>query len=179
MQYVIAYNYLCLFALLEMIIKDSTTGAYTQKEMAEVFGVTVPYGYETDLNNVKYSANQNMYGAKLSAEMIQEYFDTHGIGLKISYIDGLRLPEIDIEERLADYLNKNKYIILAYSYGVLSNMSSYNALGHVALLEKVNKDDTIVIYDPGPREAGTKLVNIWKMYDAIQRKGGVYVFERC
>ena len=50
MNYVIADNYLCLFALLEMILKQNNVNI-SQYELAEKAGITVPDGYKTEIKN--------------------------------------------------------------------------------------------------------------------------------
>ena len=178
MNYVIAENYLCFLALLEMIIEDATNLKITQQELVEEFGIIVPNGYKVNYNNIKFSTIENDYGVKISKEKLQEFFDIKGIGLRVSYIDGACINELDLDVRLARYLKEKKYVILAYSYGVLYNKSKHNRLGHVALLEKVVGEDIIQIYDPGPDDEGVKKMSILKMYDAMRKKGGLYIIEK-
>mgnify|MGYP001623916107 CR=1 FL=1 len=52
----------------------------------------------------------------------------------------------------------------------------YFDLGHVSLLEQVINDDLIQVYDPGPDAPGKKNVRISDMYDAMRKKGGLYIF---
>ena len=178
MKYVIAENYLCFLSLLEMIIEDATSLKMTQQDLAEEFGITVPHGYKTEFNNIKFSSVENDYGVQISEEKLQEFFDEKGIELRIKYIDGTRINELDLDVRFAKYLKEKKYVILAYSYGVLYNKSNHNSLGHVALLEKVIGEYIIQIYDPGPDEAGVKKMGILKMYDAMRQKGGLYIIDK-
>lgn len=178
MKYVVAENYLCFLSLLEMIIEDATSLKMTQQDLAEEFGITVPHGYKTHFNNIKFSSVENDFGVQISEEKLQDFFDEKGIGLKIKYIDGTRINELDLDVRFAKYLKEKKYVILAYSYGVLYNKSNHYSLGHVALLEKVIKGDIIQIYDPGPDEAGIKKMGILEMYDAMRQKGGLYIIDK-
>lgn len=177
MKYVIAENYLCLLSLLEMIIEDATGLKITQRDLAEEFGITVPQDYKTELRNIKFSSVENDYGVEISEDKLQEFLDKKGIGLKARFIDGICINELDFDERLARYLEEKKYVILAYSYGELYNKCNHAILGHVALLQKVIGEGSIRIYDPGPDEAGIKEISIFKMYDAIRRKGGLYIID--
>lgn len=58
---VVAENYLCFLALLEMVIENEQGVMITQYDMAEEFGVTIPVGYELNVNNICYSNNDNEY----------------------------------------------------------------------------------------------------------------------
>lgn len=178
MNYVIAKNYLCFLTLLEMIIEDFANIKITQQNIAEEFGITVPYGYKTEVNNVRFSSVENDFGVEISEKNLQNYFDKENLGLRVKYIDGLRISELDLDFRLKKYLEEQKYVILAYSYGILYNNYRYDSLGHVALLEKVIEDDVIQVYDPGPDKAGSKKINIFKMYDAMKKKGGLYLIDK-
>ena len=54
-----------------------------------------------------------------------------------------------------------------------------NDVGHVVLLEKIDTQlDTLQIYDPGPRNHGSKVVKIDDMVYAMKRRGGIYLFEK-
>lgn len=177
MRYVIAENYLCFLSLLEMIIEDATGLKITQQDLAEEFGLIVPHGYNIGINNIKSSSVENDYGVKIFEEKLQEFFDEKGIGLRIKYLDGTRINELDLDVKFTRYL-KEKNVILAYSYGVLYNKFNHDSLGHVALLEKVSGEDIIQIYDPGPDDAGVKEMCILKMYDAMRKKGGLYAIDK-
>ena len=56
MKTVIAKAYLCFDALLEMIISLADSPArFTQTDLAEILGITLPTGTPTTINNVQYS----------------------------------------------------------------------------------------------------------------------------
>lgn len=177
MKYVIAENYLCFLALLEMIIGDATLSNVTQQEIAEELGVVVPYGYETDIKNKKYSNIENDYGVNVSEEAVQNLFVKMKLNLSIKYIDGVRLNEIDLDCKLTRYIKERKYIIFAFSYGALYDKKEHINLGHTVLLENLVDDNIIQIYDPGPDASGQKRINIFKMYDAMKVKGGLYIIS--
>ncbi|MDO5156389.1 MAG: hypothetical protein Q4D51_10535 [Eubacteriales bacterium] len=178
MNYVIAENYLCFLALLEMVIYEATGLKITQRQLAEEFGIIVPYGCKININNIMYSYVENDLGVMISEKRLQTFFDKNGIGLRIKYIDAIHINELDIDVRFGKYLREKKYVILAYSYGMLYNKFNHSSLGHVALLEEVRGEDIIQIYDPGPDEAGVKEISILRMYDAMRKKGGLYIIDK-
>lgn len=178
MKYVVAENYLCFMALLEMIIEDSIGIRISQRDLAEEFSVTVPVDYVTDIKNVKYSSVENDYGVQVTEKKLQSFFNKNKLELSVKYIDGIHINELELDERFAKYLKEEKYVIFAHSYGSLYNKENCNNLGHVALLENIIRDGVVQIYDPGPDEAGIKQVNILKIYDAMRIKGGIYIIDK-
>ena len=176
MNYVIADNYLCLFALLEMILKQNNVNI-SQYELAEKAGITVPDGYKTEIKNVKYSSIQNDYGVAISTSLLQEIFDDVSVDIHVSYLDGLHTDEVGLTSVLRKRLAEGQYVILTFSYGVLYNKEQYADLGHASLLKKVLDEDWIQIYDPGPDSPGIKDVRISDMYEAMRKKGGAYFLD--
>ncbi len=180
-RYVIADNYLCFCALIEMILDDSYGIKVSQYELAEVFGVTFPTGTKTIIKNAKYSDKDNELGLHICLEEINHYFEINNIRLKLSYrhINQFDTDEIDEFNKIS--FRKNKYIIYAFCYGKLFNKIDLYDIGHSVLLEEVLSDRIIKIYDPGPVGYGSKDVSRYEMYDAMRsgsnRLFGIYVFE--
>lgn len=110
MKYVIAENYLCFLLLLEMIIEDAIGLKITQQDLAEEFGVIVSHGYNIGINNIKSSFIENDYGVKISEEKLQEFFAEKGIELRIKYLDGTRINELDLDVRFARYLKEKNML---------------------------------------------------------------------
>lgn len=175
MNYVVADNYLCFLALLEMILREK--GArITQYDLAEMTSVVIPEGYSVRIKNVRYSTCQDDYGVSVTPPTLRKVFSELGISIDVLYLDALRINEFELDELLQEYLSQGKYVVFAFSYGVLYNKNPYFDLGHVSLLEQVINDDLIQVYDPGPDAPGKKNVRISDMYDAMRKKGGLYIF---
>lgn len=178
MKLVIAKEYLCFDALLEMIISRAYSSAYfTQIDLAEIFGVTIPEGTHTPINNVRYSNDIKDCGTNICVGDINYFFHNNSIPLHISYISSKYIDELNF----VDIIKRNSlaYIILAFCYGLLYNEPQNNDVGHVVLLEKIDTEtDTIQIYDPGPRNHGSKTVKVDDIVYAMKRRGGVYLFEK-
>lgn len=172
MDYVVADNYLCFLALLEMILKEKGINI-SQYDLAEKVGVTVPEGYHTIIKNIRYSTTQNDYGVAITPYALQEVFNELKINIQVSYLDALHINEMALDSILYQRLSEDQYIIFAFSYGVLYNKETYYDLGHVSLLQEFISNDRIRIYDPGPNAPGIKDVRLSDMYDAMRRKGGI------
>lgn len=177
-NYIVAESYLCFMALLEMIALETTPDNHlTQYDFAELFGITVPVGTKTPIKNVQYSANIEDFGTNICVKEINKFFEKNMIPLQLSFISSCYFDEITF----ADTIQKNggEYMVFAFCYGLLYNEPQNNDIGHVVLLEKIDTGtDTIQIYDPGPRNHGSKTVKVDDMVYAMKRRGGIYLFEK-
>lgn len=179
MENVIAENYLCFPALLEMIIGDALKININQYEIAEHFGIIVPYGYKKIINNQKESSSPFDFGIKIDLNQIQKFFSLNNVLLNVEYYDINRIQDVYFSNFLKKHLKQKKYIICTYSYGFLNSKEYANELGHASLITDVNENDNITIYDPGPDNYGYKIVNEWLLYDAIRYKhGGIFIFSK-
>lgn len=179
MREVIAENYLCFCALLEMIITDGQKIKITQYKIAEKFGVTIPYNYKINVKNVNFSCNTIEHGVHITESALNDFFCKEKINLHAKYLQVNPYEELFIDEYENKNLRLNKYIIYTYSYGYLFHFPDAFDVGHVALLQDVISDHELLIYDPGPKNSGLKNVNRHEMYDAIRyRHGGVYLLEK-
>lgn len=176
---VVAENYLCFLALLEMIIESEQKIKITQYDMAEEFGVTIPIGCKININNISYSNIEREYGVHLNEEKLNIFFAKNGINIHATYFHINPFEELEIDEFDKGKLRERKHIIYTFSYGDLFCESENLDIGHVALLWEVVSEDELLIYDPGPRDAGLKKIKRHNMYDAMRcRHSGVYVLER-
>ena len=179
MRLIIADNYLCFESLLEMILSDvNPSSHFTQTDLAELFGITIPKGEHTIIKNVHYSNNIEEYGTNVCVEDINNFFDINSIPLKLTFLSSNHLDEMTFGEQIAMKI-ESAYIVFAFSYGVLYNEPHNHCVGHVTLLEHIDaKADLIQVYDPGPRNPGSKIFNIDDMLYAMKRRGGVFFFTR-
>lgn len=179
MNHIAAKEYLCFDALLEMIISDSASQCYfSQTDLAEIFGITVPVGTQTSIKNVKYCNDTKNFGTNICTGEINDFLCEKSIPLKLSYISSSYIDETTFIDMIVEQ-NKKAYIVFAFCYGLLYNEPKNNEVGHVVLLEKIDtQTDTIEIYDPGPRNHGIKTVKIDDMVYAMKRRGGIYLFEK-
>lgn len=179
MNYIVANNYLCFNALLEMIISDTNSSSqFSQVDYAELFGITVPFDTQTSIKNVKYSNDITKCGTSICVKDINDFFRKNKISLQLSYISSNYFDEMTFSHIIASK-SKSAYIVFAFCYGVLFDEPRNIDVGHVALFESIDvKNDTIKIYDPGPRNHGSKIVKSDDMLYAMKRRGGLYLFEK-
>lgn len=180
MNYVVAENYLCFYALLEMVLFDVGIKKFRQYDLANEFGVVVPNGYSIPnvYKNVSFSDDVFNHGAHIDKDKINCFFKINNIGLKMSYQAESIWSEHDYDKYMCSPIEEKRYYIYAFSYGYLYNESRNYRVGHVALLLNCKEGNLLEIYDPGPRNAGKKTVNRNIMHDAMDEiYGGVYFIE--
>lgn len=124
--------------------------------MAEEFGVTIPVDYELNVNNICYSNNDNEYWVHLIEKILNEFFEKKNINIRATYFHINPFEDLEIDEYDKFELREGKYIIYTYSYGDLFRESDKLDIGHVALLWDVVSENELLIYDPGPKNAGIK-----------------------
>lgn len=180
MRDVVAKNYLCFLALLEMIIEDTIGATFINQDyLAEYFGITVPYDYKISIKNVHYSNIDREFGVHIDENILNNFFVNVGIPMRANYITVNEFEENEIDDINCDFLRKGKYIVYTFSYGALYREKDTYGFGHVVLLDKVISEDSLQVYDPGPRDCGHKIVNRHTMYDAMRYvRGGIYVFSK-
>ncbi len=178
-NYIVAKNYLCFMALLEMIVAETNPHShFTQIDFAELYGITIPIGENTSIKNVRYSNNIEECGADIRIKEINDFFKKNMITLQLSHIPSNYFDEMVFNDLIVEK-SKVAKIIFAFCYGILYNEPHNNTVGHVALFESIDvKNDTIKIYDPGPRNHGSKIVKTDDIVYAMKRRGGIYLFEK-
>lgn len=178
-NYIVAKDYLCFMALLEMLISDTNSYThFTQTDLAELFGITVPIGEYISIKNVRYTNNIEECGTSVCVKEINDFFEKNMIPLQLSYISSCYFDETSFSNLLVEK-SRSSYVVFAFCYGILTNEPQNRNIGHVALLESIDpKADKIRIYDPGPRNHGNKVVSVDDMVYAMKRRGGIYLFEK-
>lgn len=178
MKYVIAENYLCFYALLEMIIEDMTGQKIEQNILAEQFGIKVPQHHQTNIMNVSRASEDYELGAVIDAEKINAYFVYKNLCIKMEYKGAEKIPEYNVEQQLKRMFKTNGALIAGVSYGVLYNIPEYRELGHCILIEDI-AGEYADIYDPGPKDSGKKRIKIEHLYEAMRiRSGAFFIFNK-
>ena len=175
MKSIIAENYLCFFAVLEMILKDIGYKNYNQYNLANYLGVVLPPNIEIKgVNNVSFGNSESDYGYHLNIDKLGSFFKSNNIPLTIEYISANPFGNYPG----ATYIFKEKYVIVFYSYGSLYREPQNYDISHASLLMKNEVEGKVEIYDPGPRNSGAKTVLVSSLRDAIyDSEGGVLILS--
>lgn len=176
MKEVIAINYLCLYAMIEMVLKDIDEMNWDQIQLANQFGVVLPEGNSINgIDNVTYCIDERKCGAHINIESLNSFFSMENIPLRATILDSNPFNCYDE----AETNDRNKYIVYLYSYGSLNNDPKKRNIGHASIKISDIRNGIVSIYDPGPVGAGIKEVRLSKLYDAIgESNGGILIIER-
>jgi hypothetical protein len=175
MKIVRAENYLCFFALLEMILGDINISDFDQFSIADNFDVVFPEGYAKTAKKCRFSDETKQLGAHIDDKVINSFFKSMGLPCSCAYIPYNYICELSFDEMLSEMIKTGVYIIAVYSYGLLNNDSETYETGHAGLVRKIISSDEVELYDPGPKNNGYKTVRISSLFDAIRyRSGGIY-----
>lgn len=170
---IVAENYLCFAASLEMVLHDRWNLEVTQYEIAESLGVFVPQDFELAVKNKFICNDVRELGIHLDASQVNLLFKKYKLNVQTEYIPACRINEALFEDTVLSYLKHDINIICAYSYGFLYNIKKLYNVGHTSLICDVTKLG-IKIYDPGPAKSGFKEVDEFLLYDAIRaHEGGI------
>ena len=170
MKYIQAENYLCFAALLEMILGDVGVG-YTRFEIAENLGVTLPLRAKGRLKGAEYSNNEFEWGIKVDSGKLNEFFRKNKINLHAEYIH--TTPYTMLEEKIKKW--NQCYVIFLFSYGELIGNSELQEMGHAMLFINMVDSQNIRVYDPGPNDCGEKVINCYRLEEAMYRRRAGYV----
>ena len=176
MKYVVGEDYLCMYAIIDIILKDIGIKIYDQYKLANYFGVTLPENYNIkSVENIKIGESSFEYGSHIDSKQLNKFFDEENIPLTSNYL----LSNPFGEYPNATYIKKQRYIIFQYSYGSLYKDSQNYFVGHCSLLVDNVKQGMIKIYDPGPRDFGEKSISEARMLDAVyDNRGGIFIISR-
>lgn len=68
--------------------------------------------------------------------------------------------------------------VLIYARILLYNISELIDCGHVGLITAIDRFENIIMYDPGPKNPGVKVVKDENLYCAMRkRSGGLVVIK--
>ena len=120
-DYVVANDYLCFMALLEMIVSEACPEFhFSQTDFAEQFGITIPFGENTSIKNVHYSDDIRECGTHICINNINDFFKRNMIPLHLSFISSCFFDEINFSNIIIEK-SKNCHIVFAFCYGLLFN----------------------------------------------------------
>jgi hypothetical protein len=166
-------NYLCVATLLELILKNY--GYNTDRyEIANYYGVNIPP--DAKISNVQHyyhTEDKNKLGIIMNSNSINDLFDHLSIKLTEKYISINTLLEESFVSTVQKMIEKS-YVICGYDYGYVFDEPRNICLGHVSIITEIT-DDSVMIFDPGPRNFGIKKLDTYRLFCGIKnRKDGLW-----
>ncbi len=178
-KFVKARPYLCVAAVLEMVIKAYIPMCdISQNEIANFFGVGVEKGALPPVSNFYIVNEDEDIGIHIHEDSINSLFRTFNLSLEEDYIHISKLADYEFEDVLNELISKGNTLICGYSYGRLYNIKEKYDIGHVSIVTSVLQRK-VQLLDPGPLDAGVKEVDIEDLYYAIRyRHDGIWKIKR-
>ncbi len=165
-----ADNFCCIGAVLETILIRHNYTNYSQYDIINEFGLTMPKTAKVSekINNITFSDNPNDWGVKLELDSLNNFFKKNDIRLEEKYISIKEMADYSFELTLKS-ISREFDIVFGIDYGRLYNISDSYNIGHVCIFLKV-EGNNIIYLDPGPRNYGECKVNLDDLYSAIKSK---------
>lgn len=178
MELIRAEKFLCVFSLMETILKDIGISNWDQLAISKEFDIVVPFGYSGPISNARFSDKAWEFGAHLDLMSMNKFLNQSGSGYQCKYFPWNYMTEITFEETIGDELLAGNYLLVTFSYGNLYKEHDLDDIGHSGLVLGID-GDYIQMYDPGPRAYGVKNIRFFNLFDAIRKKqGGMYSFYK-
>jgi hypothetical protein len=175
-----AEPFLCVAALLQHIVHHELGREIKQYEIADYFGVNVPFGYIGQINAFNETDDPNKWGITVNNNALNAFFKSFNIPLVEKYFPISGYTDWSFEDFLLKEINSENYIVCGFDYGFLFEGHNANNIGHVCLILTVDKsENTVQIFDPGPEQFGVKWVTAFELFCAIHKKhDGVWKISR-
>lgn len=173
-----ADEFCCTGAVLEAILIRNNYKKYSQYDIINEFGLTVPKTAKVfeKINNITYSDNPNDWGVKLEYDSLNTFFKKERINLVEEYISIREIADYRFELTLKS-ISDEFDVVFGFDYGRLNNIPDSYSIGHVGLLLKLEGENLLYL-DPGPRNYGVRKVNIDDLYIAIKNKSdGLWIIK--
>ena len=168
-QIVVAEPNWCVPAALEMVLKHHGINSLTQWEIAGCLDI-VPASDKVE---------HNKWGAKIKQNTLNDLFVRNAIPLREKYISISQfMDEFFMSQKLAELLLRNVSIICGYNYTSLFGCRE-DFFQHVSIVVDILPDFSgILLLDPGPKDAGYKVVKSDDLFYAIKAaKDGLWCIE--
>jgi len=176
--YIKADDFCCFGAVLEAILIRNNYKKYSQYDIINKFGLTVPKTATVSekIKNITYSDTPNDWGVNLEYDSLNTFFKKEGINLVEEYISIREIADYRFEFTLKS-ISDEFDIAFGFDYGRLNNIPDSCGIGHVGLFIKTEGENLLYL-DPGPRNYGVHKVNIDALYRAIKNKSdGLWIIR--
>ena len=174
-----ADDFCCIGAVLETILIRHNYTNYSQYDLNNEFGLTIPKTAKVSakISNIKFSDNPIDRGVKLELDSLNNFFKKNDIHLEEKYISIKEIADYSFELTLK-HISPEFDIVFGFDYGRLYNIPDLYNIGHVGIFLKL-EGNNILYLDPGPRNHGECKVNIDDLYSAIKSKSdGLWIIKK-
>lgn len=180
---VVARPYLCVCALLEMIIHSVWDRGPGQVEIAEYLGVQVPPRYQDEaITNIHQTDDPRKWGVVVRDDAINRLFLDYSIPMKEEFFSINLFEDWAFEDKLRNLVDAGAHIICGHAAGALysapldaASLRYGHAIAVLDLVASKRLDQDVLVYDPGPAEPGELRIPAWRLFAAIKaRSDGIW-----
>jgi hypothetical protein len=180
----IAGNYLCFAACLQIAAKETAGVELHQIDVANHLGVVLPVGFdcsrlvEQGFTNIRFESDGLLWGITPVSADINAALNLTNPRLECRFESISIFQDWEFEERLSTLVKTGHFPIVCFDYNSLTGKTGIENLGHCAVVYRVRGAAArcvVDIYDPGPKDAGFRTVDAETLYLACRkRRGGVW-----
>jgi hypothetical protein len=175
-------NFLCLPSVLEIILFENNIDHINRYDIANYFGVVVPYNYgklPAQVFNIVYSNDENKLGILIRNNSINDFFCHFELPFVETYYPINLIAEYDFCEFVNRLLQKQNYVVCGVPSDYLESKSK-SKIGHLLLIyDTYIKQDKVDVFDPGPKNFGCKTISAMDLHYSIKIKNdGIWAIRR-
>lgn len=187
---VVAKPYLCFAACLQVAIKATLGTDLDQVAIANYLGVVLPEGddvselLDAGVTNLTFNqGSPSLWGINPVLTEINAALKSERTPLFCEFERISLFQDWEFEERVFALTASHQFPIVGFDYGYLLGTLRPGDQGHCAVCYGVQGPHgrcSVELYDPGPREAGIRIVDSQELYYAARKKqhGGIWRLSR-
>lgn len=157
-EIVIAKPNWCVPAVLEMLLIHCGIKTLSQTEIAE----------QLDIVPAEGKIDHKKWGAQIKNNTINDFFKANSIKLHEDFLSiNYFQDESILEEEIRKMLKNNISIICGFNYTWLYG-NKEDTFQHVSIVVDIPRENELLLLDPGPRDAGYKIVKSHDLFYAIK-----------
>lgn len=170
--FVVAENFYCFPALLEIVFRQRYGVSVDQKEIGRMLGVAKPIEHRCFDRAVSQCDDMRDWGVHVDLGALRRLFESMGVSVDVQMRNVNSIFEGCLSEVIKELKSDGSDVICGFSYGELYGIHSLLQCGHVALVLSLKENGVVEMYDPGPKNPGVKDFDDLKLFEAMRVRDG-------
>jgi hypothetical protein len=182
---VISRPYLCFAACCQIVLQEIAGLDVDQIEMANRLGIVLPTDRdcsdltEAGVTNIRFDADPALWGIAPAPADVSAALRRGSEFLECRFEDISQFQDWELGERLSMLTEAGQFPIVGFDYSALFGGEGQPITGHCVVVYdryELNGRLSFRIYDPGPKEAGFRVVDSESLYFTCRKKhGGIWL----
>ncbi len=180
----IAKQYLCFAACLQIAAKETANVEIDQVLLANYLGVVLPLDFDASglaehgVTNIRHDSDPIHWGITPVVTDINTVLTSVNVLLECRFEPISNFQDWEFEDHLTALRYSGHFPIVGFDYHSLAGEFAPEDRGHCAVVYDIRNltGRTVVeIYDPGPSQAGFRVVEAYPLYRACRKRhGGIW-----